>query len=82
MDSNNSDIEELVSIRCPSKRPHGKYSLCGHLLLMTYKGRLFLHCESCKTIYELIIKENDNVEMIELPKNQRLILKNKLKVII
>jgi hypothetical protein len=73
----------LTSIRCPSERPHGIYTLCGHLLaVLDEDNNVILPCSDCQTFYKLTIKENQNVEMTPLPKNQRLKLINKLRVIV
>lgn len=72
----------LTAIRCPNDRPHNKYSLCGKLLGAVSNGSLFVFCEECKEFFEISLKENDNIEMSPVSKENRLRLKTGLRVII
>ncbi len=70
-------MDKLTSIRCPNTRPHSnKYELCNHLLGAIKQNRIFVYCEICHRFFEVIIKENDNVEMRILPKDKLNLVSN------
>lgn len=73
--------EIFTSIRCPNKREHTNYCLCGRLLGILKDGKIYLYCEMCKQFYEITIKENDTVEMTVLSKSKRLKMSSNLKMV-
>jgi hypothetical protein len=69
------------SIRCPNFRKHNSYDVCGRLLGAIDNGQLFLRCTDCGQFFEIIIKDNDNLEMIPLDRSIKINLKTNLRVV-
>jgi len=75
-------MEKINAIRCPNDRPHNKYNLCGRLLGVVIDNKICLYCEDCGQFFQLVIKENNNVEMTPLPKNIKFKFKTAIRAII
>lgn len=76
------DNKKIISLRCPGNRPHGKYDLCGHILLAyDDEDNFYVYCSDCKQYYKVEIQPNLNAKMKALSKNQRLDFENNLRVL-
>jgi len=73
--------KSFSAIRCPNNRPHNKYNLCGKILGIIRDKKIYLYCTECKQFFEILIKDNDNVEMIPVSKNIRLKLRTSIRAI-
>lgn len=77
----------MNAIRCPNPRKHTtkrsgvEYPTCGHLMAGIQDGTLFLHCEICKTFWELDVIDDNNVELRKCTQ-EKFILPSSLRAII
>ena len=74
-------MNKFIEVRCPYERPHGDYSICGHLLGGISDSQAIFYCATCNRFLIATVNNHSVVLVSEVSNKQRIQFQKLLKIV-